>query len=57
MTAHNKNHKKEKMVTFLVTKPFFDKMKEVTEKDDDLDNMSDLIRKGTMKEMRRRLDE
>jgi len=56
MTDVNKKTK-DKMVTFLVTKPFFDKMKTVVNKDEDLTNVSDLIRKGTEKEMRRRLGE
>jgi hypothetical protein len=49
--------KKDKMVTILVTKPFFDKMKKVVEEDDELASMSTLMRIGTMKEMKRRLGE
>ena len=49
--------KKDKMVTVLVTQPFFDRMKKVADECEDIQNMSDLMRKGTEKEMRRRLDE
>ncbi len=47
-------HKKNKMITFLVTKPFFDRIKETAEEHpDEYTNMSDLIRKGTKKEIKR----
>ena len=48
--------KKEKMITILVTKPFFDRMKTVVDHDDELSNMSELVRIGTTKEMNRRED-
>ena len=60
MTKHatKAKHKKDKMVTFLVSKPFFDRMKTVVEEcpDDELTNMSDLVRLATKKEMNRRQD-
>jgi len=50
-------HKKDKMITVLVTKPFFDRMKDTVEHDDELSNMSELVRIGTKKEMKRRRNE
>jgi len=60
MTAHLKGGKKrDKMVSFLVTKPFYDRMKKVVEddEDDEIRNVSDLVRVATKKEIKRRLDE
>ena len=57
MGEQPKKRKKEKMITFLVTKPFFDRIKKVADDHDEYTNMSDLIRKGTEKEMRRANDE
>ena len=52
-------HKKDKMITILVTKPFNDRMKQTVEEDktDELRNMSDLVRIGTLKEIKRRNNE
>jgi len=60
MTAHLKGGKKrDKMVSFLVTKPFYDRMKKVVDEDEDdeLRNISDLTRVAIKKEIKRRLGE
>ena len=58
MTTHLKDgERRNKMVTYLVTKPYFDRMKYVVDKDDELENMSTLIRISVEKEVRRRMGE
>ena len=60
MTTHLKDGKKrDKMLTTMITKPFFDKMKKLVEDDtyEDLRNISDLTRIALKKEVKRRLGE
>ena len=60
MTTHLKSGKRrDRMVTFLVTQDFFNKMLSIVEneKDDEIRNISDLVRIATKKEIKRRLGE
>ena len=60
MTTHLKGGKRrDRMVTFLVTQQFFNKMLSIVEneKDDEIRNISDLVRIATKKEIKRRLGE
>jgi len=63
MTTHLKDgQKRDKMITYLVTKPYFDRMKRTVELapdegNDALRNMSDLIRTSVDKEIKRRQGE
>ena len=59
MTAHLKDGlKRDKMITYLTTKGFYDKMKTVVDDDrhTDIRCLSDLIRLSVEKEVRRRTE-
>jgi len=58
MTTHLEDGlKRDKMISFLITKPYFGIMKDVVEKDDRLENISALVRVAVEKEVRRRRGE
>ena len=58
MTTHLEDGlKRDKMISFLITKPYFGIMKDVVENDDRLENISSLVRVAVEKEVRRRRGE